>query len=71
MVGISYDVHASVGAEGDEYGGLGKLLGESTSLTSLTSLGEMALADDGFTDPQSDLSVYKNITVGQTISLLV
>ena len=57
VVGISYEVQTSVGAEGDEYVGLGKMLGESTSLTSLTSLGEMALADDGFTDPQSGLSV--------------
>ena len=44
----------SVGAKCDEYVGLGKMLGESTSLT---SLGEMTLADDGFTDPQSGLSV--------------
>ena len=55
-VGISYEVQTSVGAEGDEYVGLGKMLGESTSLT---SLGEMTLTDDGFTYPQSGLSVRK------------
>ena len=56
VVGISYEVQTSVGAEGDKYVGLGKMHGESTSLT---SLGEMTLTDNGFTYPQSDLSVRK------------
>ena len=35
VVGISFEVQMHVGAVGDKYVGLGQLLGESTSLTSL------------------------------------